>query len=624
MINKTLKGRISLIYFYLVLMSAVIGAIAAFNLLRLNNSIDGLMTANYKSIKAINKMIEHLEVQDRAILIYIKVDSKTGINNFMDNQDLFMEAYNVESNNLTEPGEALLVRHLNSNYMDFLKSFAHLQEIKNRLGVNPAFDYYNLKIRTEFAMTKSVLQKLAVLNEKAMFRGKRKATDKARHSIYFILVISSFAVCGGFVVSRFFTHRFLKPVDLLKETVKMVKAGDMNRQAPIIYQDEIGELAGEFNNMTKRLLQYEQSTIGTLMAEKNRTLAIVKSIFDPLLVMDMNYRLLLINDAAEKLFEAQEAKAIGKHFLEIVKNGDLFEHISGVIQSGQQEEGLQKIIRFESKGKDYYFNVVVKPVDDLNANTSSMVVLFQNITQIKQLEQVKSDFIATVSHEFKTPLTTVVMGLSLLQEEKIGPLSEQQQQTIKTIQEEGQTLTNLVNDLLEISKMESGQSIFKIQACSIVGIIETAVKKFLELAENKEISLNYEADEDLPKVNADMEKITWVLNNLINNALKYTNAGDRILVSAFVKHDQMCVSVKDTGIGIPAEYQEKLFDKFVQVKGYDLEARGTGLGLAIAKEVIEAHGGEIWYKSELDAGSTFTFTLPLLEDDSHEKSINRG
>jgi PAS domain S-box-containing protein len=378
--------------------------------------------------------------------------------------------------------------------------------------------------------------------------------------------------------------------------------------------------------MTNRLLLYEQSTIGKLMAEKNKSLAIVKSITDPLIVLDQNYRFILINSVGEEFFEIQEADILNKHFLEVIRNGELFEHISGIFDSAIHasreepkralgEESKQKVLLLRSREQDYYFNVVVKIIRDLDAGINSIVVLFQNITQIKQLEKIKTDFVATVSHEFKTPLTSIMMGLSLLNDEKIGVLNEKQLETLRMIQEEGESLTALVTDLLEIMRLESGRSVFKIRPVSVEELIANSVKKFLEPAKRKEVSLAYEADENLPKVRADAEKITWVLNNLITNALKYTNAGDEILVTAVVKLQKMLITVKDTGMGIPPGYQDKLFDKFVQVKGYDLEVRGTGLGLAIAKEIVEANGGEIWYESALDAGSVFTFTLPLDGDE---------
>jgi PAS domain S-box-containing protein len=614
---KTLKGRISLVYLFLVAMSAVIGVTAVVNLFRLSNSINGLMTANYKSIKVVNSMIEKIELQDYAILLYIQADSKKGIDSFMENQKLFLDSFNIASNNITELGEQNLIEALNRNYMEYLKFFAHLQEIKNQAGTNEALKYYNSKIRIQFETVRHDLKEITNINEQAMFRSKDKATANAQESMYLILIISLLAVSGGFILSRYFINLFLKPVDRLKETVKLIKAGDLNQQAPVIYHDEIGELAGEFNSMTFRLLQYEQSTIGKLMAEKNKSLAIVKSITDPLIVLDQNYRFILINSVGEDFFEIKEEDVINKHFLEVIRNGELFEHISGIRESA--EESKQKVLLLRSREQDYYFNVVIKIIRDLDAGINSIVVLFQNITQIKQLEKVKTDFVAAVSHEFKTPLTSIMMGLSLLHDEKIGSLNEKQLETLRMIEEEGETLTTLVTDLLEVLRLDSGRSIFKIRPVSVEELIAKSVKKFLDTAESKEVSLTYEADENLPKVSADPEKITWVLNNLITNALKYTNAGDQILVNAMVKHQKMLITVKDTGMGIPPGYQDKLFDKFTQVKSYDLEVRGTGLGLAIAKEIVEANGGEIWYESALDSGSAFTFTLPLHGGDPKRK-----
>jgi PAS domain S-box-containing protein len=613
--NKTLKGRISLIYFILVIITAIVGAVAGFSLYKLSNSIDSLMIANYKSIKVLNGMIESIEGQDRAIILYLKVDSQQGIDSFIHNQNMFMKYFTFESNNVTEPGEQKLVNLLNHNYMDYLRFFAQIQEIMRKDGEIRAYSFYRTVTRSKYEQVKSKLKFLAELNEKAMLQSKSKATKRAQQSMWAILMISLVAVIGGFSASKFFVNRFLEPVDRLKETVKRIKAGDLNVQVPVVYRDEIGELATEFNQMTQRLLQYEQSTIGTLMAEKKRTLAIVRSISDPLIVLERNFRIILINRAGEDFFEAEEAKAVNRHFLEVIRDGELFSYISTFTESG--EESRQKMMALRHGDKEFYFNVIVKAVKDSEATVHSIVVLFQNITQLKQVERMKTDFLATVSHEFKTPLTSIMMGLSLLNEGKIGVLNPGQQKTVAAIEEDSETLLCLVNDLLEITRFESGNSLFKLRPCSIVHLIDSAAKRFLEQADHKAVNLSWDALDELPKIYADPERILWVLNNLIGNALKYTNAGDEIVVHAWVEHEKMCITVKDTGMGIPGEYLDKLFDRFMQVKGYDLEVRGTGLGLAIAKEIVEAHGGEIWCDSELDAGSTFTFTLPLYRGENN-------
>jgi signal transduction histidine kinase len=199
----------------------------------------------------------------------------------------------------------------------------------------------------------------------------------------------------------------------------------------------------------------------------------------------------------------------------------------------------------------------------------------------------------------------------MILEEGMGALNEEQRSVLNTINEDEARLSNLVNELLQLSRLESDRAIFNFEPCSIEGIAETSVKQFYELAQKKDVTLYYDIDDNLPKVVADFEKLTWVLNNLIANAIKHTNAGDEICIDARVEEGKMLISVKDTGVGIPPEFLDKIFDKFIQIKGPDAEVRGTGLGLVIVKEIVEAHKGRVWCESKLDVGSNFTFTLPL-------------
>lgn len=606
---KSLKGKISLVYLALVIISFIVGLISAINLLKLSSSIDGLMTANYKSIDAINNMIEALERQDSATLIYINMDRQKGLDIFSSNNNYFTQWFDVERNNITENGERDLVEKIKAHYTKYMRDFLQLQEVRNSQGSDSTINYYNETLNPEFNNTKQCLKDLVQLNEKAMFRGKNNTQRDAKQSIYIALLLTAITTIGGFVLSRYFTHRFLKPIYTLTETVKLVKAGDLYQQAAVTDEDEIGELALEFNNMTKRLLLFEQSAIGSLISERNRFISVVKNISDPLIVMDKSYKIVILNKACESFFDVPEEKAMNRHFLEVVRNGDLFDHISSEFSRG--EERKEKIIHLNSKDEDYYLNVVVSSVKDLENNLTGLIVLFQDVTALKELEKIRVDFVATISHEFKTPLTSIMMGSDLLLNSGMGDLTDDQKSIAAVIKEDCERLSSLVDDVMELTRLESGKAIFKVEPCSIAGIVENTYKQFKKTAEQKNVDLEFDADEDLPLVLADFEKITWVLNNLVSNAIKYTNAGDDILISASIKEDKMYVSVKDTGIGIPEQYKENIFDRFFQVKGNDLEIRGTGLGLSVAKEIIEAHGGRIWCESKLDLGSTFTFTLSL-------------
>lgn len=605
---KTLKGKVSLLYLSLVILIAVVGITAAVNLFSLSRAIDGLMISNYKSINAANMMMEAIERQDSAALLYINADTQKGKELFTNNSEVFFKWYNIDSNNITEKGEKDIVNAIKVSYTRYMKLFLDLEEIRSQQGVAKANEYFNTEMSREFTNTKNELRQLSVLNEKAMFKSKAEATKNAQDSMYLVLGISTVAFIGGFAVSRYFTDRFLKPITLLTQTMKMVKAGDLNQVADIFVKDEIGELSAEFNNMTKRLQQYEQSTMGNLLAEKNKSVAIVKCISDPLVFLDTEYRIILLNDAFEKIFNVSEEVLTNKHFLEGIRNGEIFDFISDTFRSGSETE--QKIFAVKANREDYYFNIIVTTVKDNNANLSGIIAVFQNVTHLKELEKIRTDFIATISHEFKTPLTSIVMGTDILSDEGVGNLNDDQRQIIKAIREDSDRLTKLVNDLLELTRIESGKAIFKIKEYAIDDIIECAVKPFYQIAEQQDKTLYFKCDEDMPRVIADFEKITWVLNNLISNALKYTNAGDEISVIASVdKENMMYVTVKDTGLGIPEEYIDNIFEKFVQVKDADFEVRGTGLGLAVVKEIIEAHHGRIWCESRLDVGSSFSFTL---------------
>lgn len=609
---KSLKAKISIVYLFLVFTIAIVGIVSVFNVYGLSKSIDGLMVNNYKSINAVTNMVEAVEEQNNSILAYLYIEKQRGIDNFYEYNDIFSKWYSIEYNNITEQGEREHVAKINELYNSYLKQFSNIQETRNSQGNDRALEYYDKEIIPVFTSLKQELAYLASLNEKAMFHSKELVTDSAFNSMYLITILSVIAVLGGYIISRFSINKTLKPIYSLTETMKAVKEGDLAQQAPIISQDEIGELTSEFNNMTKRLQSFEKSTLGKLLSEKNKSVAIVKSIFDPLIVLNENYKIILLNDACEKLFNIKESDATQKYFLEAIRNGDLYDFIYTSSKSADKHMN-QKIIKIKALEQSYYFNVVVTAIKDSTASISGIVVLLQNITQLKQLEKTKSDFMSTVSHEFKTPLTSIMIGASLLEEMQIGDLNNKQHNVIKTIKEEGEKLNLLVTNLLQISKLEAKKTVFNIEPSSISNVIKNSLKTFLDQASIKAISLNYEADDSLPKVNIDSEKVTWVVNNLISNALKFTKPNGIITINTFLQEDRMCVSVSDTGVGIPVEYREKIFDRFVQIKDEENEYQGTGLGLAIAKEIVEAHGGEIWCESASNEGSIFIFTLPIVD-----------
>ena len=606
---KTLKGKLTLVYLCLVLTIAVVGLNSVLRLYSLSHLLNNLMVDNYKSINAASKMLAAIEAEDRAITDYVYLEKQDSIDIYNLNSAEFYKWNHIILNNITEVGEREQTLKINSTYLEFLNSFYKIQEIRNRKNFSDSMDFYYTNITPIYKSLKQELTALSVLNEKAMFKSKDVVSNNSEASMYFILILSIVTVLGGFILSKFFIDKYLKPIYLLTENIKAIKEGNLYERASISTGDEIGVLSKEFNNMTERLLVFEQSTTGKLLEEKNRSLAIVKSISDPLIVLDSDYKIILLNQACEDFFDIIESDSINKHILQIIRSTDLYDHIQDIIEKNSIYN--QKVIAFLFKNKENYFNIIVTAAKDTEKSIKNIVVVFQNITQLKNLENIKADFISTISHEFKTPLNSLMLGTSLLLDKNMGELNPKQKEIIEAIEDDGNRLAALVINLLQLIRIESDKAIFNFASCSIVGIIDSCYKNFYELAEDNDVNLYYEMDENLPKIEVDAEKITWVLNNLVSNALKFTNAGDEICIIASADKTNIYVSVKDTGIGIPEQYLYKIFDKFVQVEGHDNETRGTGLGLAIAKEIVEAHGGNIKCESRLDEGSIFTFNIPL-------------
>jgi PAS domain S-box-containing protein len=317
---------------------------------------------------------------------------------------------------------------------------------------------------------------------------------------------------------------------------------------------------------------------------------------------------MLINDACAEFFGIEEGNVVGRHFLEAIYDGRLFESIESLAKGGGERNG--RIVRI-NKGGEYYFNLIVTKVNDPDMRNACVIAAFQNVTGLKELERVRTDFLATISHEFKTPLTSIMMASSLLKEEGMGGLNAEQAETVNAISEDGDRLLALVNNLLELMKIESGREVYHIQPCSVKEAVDASLKGFEESARAKSVRLSNNVAAGLPDVSADFEKIRWVVNNLIGNALKYTGAGGAVSIKANHDGKFVYISVQDTGAGIPPAYIDRIFDRFVQVERSDIEVSGTGIGLSLSKEIIRAHGGDIRVSSEMSKGSTFTFSLKI-------------
>ena len=430
---------------------------------------------------------------------------------------------------------------------------------------------------------------------------KSAVTSGVRTSLDVIILALVITAIGGLLFYRFFNSRFWLSIMLTEVGELTIKLNGKTRN--------IKKLVHEFNGTINRLSVYEDHTLVNLLEEKNRSVAIVNSISDPLFILDKNHRIVMANNACEQFFNFDVSKVRGRHFLEAIREGELFGYISASMSSTQPVS--KKVLHFD-KDVDYYFNVIVTQSSDPDNQLNGCIVLMKNVTDYKDLERLKTEFVATVSHEFKTPLTSILMGASMLEDKTLGTLSDEQMDVVKAIAEDGERLSDFVNELLEVSKLESEKADYTFEACSINAIVDNSVSRFINIAQKKNVLIFNNVDHNVPFVYADVERVSWVMNNLLNNALKYTKSGDQITISTKLEGNYIETAVHDTGDGIPPECLRRIFDEFVQVKEENIEVRGTGIGLAVAKDIITAHRGQISVESEIHAGTTFRFTLPLV------------
>lgn len=590
----------------IVLLTVTVGGWAIYHLLGLSRAMNAIMVENYRSILAAENMVEAIERQDSAALLYLLGQKDDAVKLYTDNEAVFLSWLARAEDNVTVPGEADIVSRLRWLYTDYLSDFTTLRGIEATQGTEQARAYYLGTVWPKVEEIRTVEQQLLQANHQAMISRRDQATARAREATWSTALVAVVSVVLGLVYGFNAAAIIIGPARRLTESAKRIGEGHLDERIDISTDDEIGQLAQEFNRMAERLREVDRSNIDRLVAERKRSEAVVNSIGDPLLVLDGEHRLVFVNPAAERAFGLTEDLVRGLHFLEAIRDPELFELIRRVVHREQGAERPTVTRHVDGRERHYALEVTEIP----GMPESGLVVLLQDVTHFHELDRMKSDFVSTVSHEFRTPLTSIAMGVGMLLERNRADGDSQERQLLTAVNEDTQRLIKLVNDLLDLSRIESGRVQMEFSAVKLDELLPEAVQSFLGQAKEKGIDLVVTVPPDLPAAWADAGKITWVISNLVGNAIRYTPAGGRITVTAEQKGNRLHVSVADTGVGIPESEFENIFRKFVQLPGPEgTSPGGAGLGLSIAREIVQAHGGRIWVESRVGVGSKFTFTL---------------
>ena len=405
-----------------------------------------------------------------------------------------------------------------------------------------------------------------------------------------------------------------KPLSDMAGAAKRLASGDSAGHIHVSSRDEVGLLAGTLNQMADDL----RAKIEEVSEDRSQLLAMLTSMVEGVMVLDCRGHILQVNPALERMFNVTRADIHGRVSSEVLNHPQLTALISAVLSSrtGQEEE-----IWLSPNGRCLYIQASVAGGE--RENEACAILVFHDITELRRLEKIRKDFVANVSHELRTPLTSIKGYVEALLD---GAKNDPDTATtfLEIILKQSDRLNLILEDLLQLSKIESGQALFKREPLQIETLIERTLAMIRPLAGKKGHRLMVDVDAGLPAVSGDEERLGQVFSNLLDNAIKYTPEGGSITVAAHAieivsdtsasEGTQKCVevSVADTGIGIPEQDRPRVFERFYRVdKARSRELGGTGLGLAIVKHIVEGHGGQVWVEGNRPSGSRFVVRLPV-------------
>lgn len=562
--------------FLLIILLAVVGA---WYINTLKKDTNNILTSNYNSVQYSRNMLlalDDIPRNPKAI-----ADFEINLKN--------------QENNITEVGEKGATKQLADNLNEWLSH---------------PYDTSAQKL-----IRRNILEVMH-LNMQAIVRKSKVASETAETATIWIAITGTFCFIIAFVLLINLPGNIANPIKELTESTMQIADQNYTQRVHFKGRSEFGELAKSFNTMAEKLEEYAGSNLSKILIEKKRIEAIINNMHDPVIGLDEQNDILFINEEALKITGLVKEDVVGRSVKDVALTNDLIrsliQDIFAVKKTEKKEQ--ESPLKIYANGKESYFEkniltISITPTGEESKQITGNVVMLRNITVYKELDAAKTNFIATVSHELKTPISSIQMSLQLLGQEAIGKLNDEQKALLESIGEDSTRLLKITGELLNMTQLESGNIQLSISTSDPVEILQYAINVNKTAADQKQIEMEAHYPDNLPEVRADSEKAAWVLTNLISNAIRYSYNNSTVFLGISVEKEHVAFTVKDTGQGISPEYKDKIFDRYFRIPGSKKE--GTGLGLTISKEFIEAQGGHITVESSLDTGSIFTVTLPV-------------
>ena len=609
----SLRSKILLGYGFAMALTALVLGWSVANLVALGRASEEILRENFVSILAAHEMADAQQRQLATILRRLSDPGEHDAVLFEVQERRFEEWFERARANITIDGEARILEGVSAGHRAFREAAAGLLVLQPGIAVDRGTAMSALAAIQPVADATIVgLEELRRLNQSTMYAASRNAKTLAVDAIWSTSLIGAGALVAGCVLSLLLAHRTTRPLARLSSAARRIAGGDYAVSLETGANDEIGVLTAEFNEMVRKLIAFREMDLDRLVAEKQKSDAIVQAIDDGVVLVGPDLKVLELNDAARRLLSAGATRpANGRRLAEVVGDERVEAEARAVLGGGQPAGGPddERVVVVGSGGSERHLDFSVTPIMGDQNRVAGAVLVLRDVSRFRQLDRLKSEFVMAVSHELQTPLTGLGMSVALLGEHVMDNLDEEDRELLAAANDEVFRLTALVRDLLDLSKIEAGRIELEIVPTPVLDFAHRARAIFAGQLEAKAISLEVEMPGEPLEVRADANKMTWVITNLISNALRYVDEGGKIRLGARPGPSFVEIWVEDDGPGIPTADQGRIFDKFVTV-AHEGRGRGTGLGLTISREIVRAHGGTIWVESEPGRGSRFTFTLP--------------
>jgi signal transduction histidine kinase len=610
-----IKTKATLGIYTLVAIILSLGTLGSVFLYNLTKTSGQIIQDNFKSIEYSRDMLSALDEihQTYVLQVFIHRDSNVSIapldQLYGNYTNLFLTTLKKEEANLTETGEkesAILLRNYFKSYL------LGISNVKSFLSGNARLQLPEYTI--QYNNIRNAIINIQNLNMDAMTRKNTIAKVSSEKTMLYMAILVCLSLFITLPILINFPGYIANPIIEIKEKMKEIANRNYDQKLIVRSKDEMGEMAIEFNKMTDKLQEYQRSNYSELLTEKARVDSIVKNLNEGILLLDEHLNIKIINPIASNLLGMEAIEALEKYAPDLALKNDLLRELIKDVTDVMPIS--DKPLRITISNEENFFHKKIYKVTKINPETAEQetagfIISLNNITEFKKLDLAKTNFIAIISHELKTPISSIRLSLKLLDNSQVGDLNAEQKELIQAVREETDRMSRITGELLDISQVETGNIKLHLDNVSPMDVVDYSVNVLKTHLNEKKIQLIQEIPPALGMIKADFEKTVWVMTNLIANAIRYSSQNGKIIINLKQDGSEIQFSVQDYGQGIDAKNKERIFKRFVQLDN-NPNKEGVGLGLAISKEFIIEQGGIIWVDSEIGVGSTFIFRLPLV------------